>query len=96
MQTSVNNVLQSPALAAPESTVQRSPSDLDASAAKKAHLKIVTPAALPDDVVTLTDPNRTGTKAEPAKPISSIPVTAAEKKALLGPHPSGYNFSIYG
>jgi hypothetical protein len=96
MQTSVNNVLQSPALAVPESKVQRSPSDLDASAGKKAHLKLVTPATLPDDVVTLTDPDRTGKKAESAKPISSIPVTSAEKKALLRPHPSGYNFSVYG
>lgn len=94
MQTSVNNNLQNPAV--PDSRAQRSPADGDASQEKKAHLKIVRPIALPEDVVTLTDSNKPGTKATPASKSSSLPVTSAEKQALLGPHPSGYNFSIYG
>ena len=94
MPISVNNNLQN--VAVPDARVQRPSPDHDASQGKKAHLKIVRSIALPDDVVTLTDSNKPRTQAAPADKNSSLPVTKAEKQALLGPHPSGYNFSIYG
>jgi hypothetical protein len=96
MQTSVKIDLQNQHSAVPDPRVQRPPADADASQEKKAHLKIVRPITLPEDVVTFTDSNGSGTQAAPAGKNSSLPVTNAEKKALLGPHPTGYNFSIYG
>jgi hypothetical protein len=97
MQTSIKNDLQSPTLSVPDPSLQRSTSaDQDAPEEKRAHLKIVRTITLPEDVVTLTDSNKPRTDATPAKTNSSIPVTGAEKQALLGPVRSGYNFSIYG